>query len=51
MLLLSDVQQNDPNTYVCIYSFSDFFSIIGYYKIVNIVPCAIQVLLVYLVHV
>ena len=27
--------------YICI-SFFKFFSIIGYYKMLNIVPCAIQ---------
>ena len=32
------VLQNDP--YIYIFCFS-FFSIIGYYKIVNIVPCAV----------
>ena len=34
----------------CIYTFSDF-SIILYYKILNIVPCAIQSDLVYLFHI
>ena len=28
--------------YIDIYSFSDFFSIIDYYKVLNIVPSAIQ---------
>ena len=29
-------------TYMCIYyTFSDSFSIVGYYKILNIVPCAV----------
>ena len=31
---VSDGQQNDM--------FFQFFSIIGYYKILNIVPCAVQ---------
>ena len=35
---VSGVQQSDSN----IYSFFRFFSITGYYKILNIVPCAIQ---------
>ena len=28
--------------YIYNYYFSDFFSIIGYYEILNIVPCAVQ---------
>ena len=32
------------HTHICmyIYIFSDYFSIIGYYRILNIVPCVIQ---------
>ena len=51
VVLLSDVQPSDSNVFVYIYSFSDFFPIVVYYKIVNIVPCAIHVLVVYLFHV
>ena len=51
VVLLSDVQPSDSNVFVYIYSFSDFFSIVVYYKIVNTVPCAIHVLVVYLFHV
>ena len=37
-VLISGVQQNDSVIYVCIYIIFRFFSIIGYYKILNIVP-------------
>ena len=37
VVLVSDVQQSDSYIYFFI-----FFSIIGYYRILNIVPCAIQ---------
>jgi len=37
---------------VCVNFFFRFFSIIGYYKILNLVPCAMQqVLAGYLVHI
>ena len=40
IVLVSDVQQSDSD--ICLYIiFFRFFSIIGYYKILNIVPCAI----------
>jgi len=48
-------------SYICVcvcesilylYSFSDYFSILGYYKILHIIPCAIQqVLVVYLFYI
>ena len=44
-VLISDVQQSDSvkHIYVCIYIFFfRFFSIIGYYKILSIVPIFIQ---------
>ena len=50
VVLLSDVQPSDSNVFVYIYFFR-FFSTVVYYKIVNIVPCAIHVLVVYLFHV
>ena len=37
----SDVQQNDSVIYIYIFFFG-FFSIVGYHKILNTVPCAIQ---------
>ena len=41
-MLVSGIQQSDSviHTYVCI--FFRFFSLIGYYKILSIVPCTIQ---------
>ena len=39
------------NLYVYIYIYVRLFSIIGYYKIVNIVPCVIELVLIYLVHI
>ena len=40
----SGVRQSD--SYICMniytYLFSDFFSIIDYYKMLNIVPCAVR---------
>ena len=44
VVLVSDVQQSDSviHIYKYIYSFYMFFSIIGYYKTLSIVPCAIQ---------
>ena len=39
IVLVSGVQQSDSVIYIC---FFRLFSIIGYYKILNIVPCAIQ---------
>ena len=38
-------------TYIYIFFFFRFFSIIVYYKILNIVPCAIQSVLVYLFYI
>ena len=38
---VSSEQQSDSVIYACLFSFR-FFSIIGYYKILNIVPCAKQ---------
>ena len=40
---VSDVQQNDAVIHIY---FLVSFSIIGYYKLLNIVPCAIQLFLV-----
>ena len=37
--------------YKYVYIYIRLFSIIGYYKIVNIVPCAIELVLIYLVHI
>ena len=49
VVLVSGVQQSDLVVYICIISiynidilFFSFFSIIGFYEILNIVPCAIQ---------
>ena len=41
VLLVSGIQQSDSVIHIYL-SFIRFFSIIGYYKILNIVPCAIQ---------
>ena len=42
-VLVSGVQQSDSTIQIHIYLFFfRFFSIIGYYKILNIVPCAIE---------
>ena len=42
-VLVSGVQQSDSVIHICIYLFFfRFFSIMGYYKILNTVPCAIQ---------
>ena len=51
-MLVSGVQHSDSVIYISIYiSFFRFFSLIGYYKILSIVPCAIQqVLVVYLFY-
>ena len=41
MVLVSGIQQSDSVLYMCIYIFLfRFFSIIGYYKILSVVPCA-----------
>ena len=40
--LVSDVQQSDSAAYNIYIFFFRFFSIIGYYKILNIIPCMIQ---------
>ena len=56
---VSGVQQNDSilyigvHIYMCIYIFFfRFFSIIGYYKVQNMVPCAIQqALVIYLFYI
>ena len=45
VVLISAVQQSDSVVYAYI-SFFRFFSLIGYYKILSIVPCAIQKILV-----
>ena len=60
-MLVSGIQQSDSHIYIRVYIyiyiyayifFFRFFSIIGYYKILNIVPCAIQqVLVVYLFYI
>ena len=54
-MLVSGVQQSDSDSYTYIYIyifFSRFFSLIHYYKILSIVPCAIEwVLVVYLVFI
>ena len=51
LIYISGVQQSDSYIYIYI-SFFRFFSIRGYYKIFNIVPCAIQqVLAVYLFYI
>ena len=42
IVLVSGVQQSNLDIYIYIYSFILLFSIIDYYKILNIVPCAIQ---------
>ena len=44
IVLVSGIQQSDSVMYVCVYIYIYFrlFSITGYYKILNIVPCAIQ---------
>ena len=45
VVLVSGIQQNDSVIHIYMYIyifFFRFFSIIGYYKILNIVPCAIQ---------
>ena len=39
--LVSDVQQSDSVAYNIYIFFFRFFSIIGYYKILNIIPCMI----------
>ena len=49
VVLISGIQQSDSviHTYIYIYIFFfRFFSIIGYYKILSIVPCAIQLVIV-----
>ena len=40
VLLVSGIQQNDSDIYRCI--LFQILSFIGYYKILNIVPCAIS---------
>ena len=47
VVLLSSVQQSASFIHIYIFFFR-LFSIIGYYKILNIVPCATQYVLVYL---
>ena len=43
VVLISVVQQSDSVLYIYMdIFFFIFFSIIGYYKILNIVPCAMQ---------
>ena len=47
VVLVSSVQQSDSVIHMYIYIFSfRFFSLIGYYKILSVVPCAIQWVLV-----
>ena len=47
----SDVQHSDSVIHVCVYIVK-FFSLLGYYRISNIVPCAIQqVLIIYFMFV
>ena len=41
VVLVSGVQQSDSVIYIYIFFFR-FFFITGYYKILNIVPCAMQ---------
>ena len=42
-MLLSDIQQSDSVVHIYIYIFFFiFFSILVYYRVLNIVPCAIQ---------
>ena len=44
VVIVSGAQQSDSvilNIYIYIYMFR-FFSLVGYYKILTIVPCAIQ---------
>ena len=42
-MLVSGVQQSDSVIHIGVYIYIfRFFSIIGYYKILNIVPCAVQ---------
>ena len=46
---VSGILQSDSIvcTYICIYIFfSRFFSILAYYKILNIIPCAMQSVLI-----
>ena len=51
-VLVSSAQQSDSAMHMYIYIFFfRFFSIMGYYKMLNIVPCAIQQDLVYLFYV
>ena len=47
IVLVSGVKHSDSVIYIYIYIFLfRFFSLIGYYKILSIVPCAIQYILV-----
>ena len=39
-VLVLGIQQNDKDIHI--FSYLKFFSIIGYYKILNVAPCAIQ---------
>ena len=47
-MLLSNVQQSDPDIYV---NFLVFFSIIVYYKILNIIPYAISRTLLFVLYI
>jgi len=40
IVLVLGIQQNDKVIHIC--SYLKFFSIIGYYKTLNVAPCAIQ---------
>ena len=57
VVLVPGVQQSDSVLHICVYIYRYIFffrllSIIGYYKILNIVPCAIQqALVVYLFYI
>ena len=42
IVLLSGIQQNDSDVYVCVCVYSFLDSIIGHYKTLSQVPCATQ---------
>ena len=41
-MLVSGVQQSDLVIYIHIYIFINLFSIVGYYEILNTIPCVTQ---------
>ena len=45
VVLVSDEQQSDSIIYVCVCILFQDFSMIGCYKILTIVPCAVQYIL------